>query len=73
LIGPAAIRLPVDCHCAPRKMCWTGAISLRNVTLVSDAGDLKTVLGDIDRLTADYAKLVELLDGAAQGVVSVFR
>ena len=38
------------------------AISLRDVTLVSDPGELRTVLADIERLAANYATSAEQMD-----------
>nr|WP_158047225.1 methyl-accepting chemotaxis protein [Skermanella pratensis] len=39
------------------------AISLRDVTLLTDSGEIKSELGTIDRLSADYARSADLLDG----------
>ena len=38
------------------------AISLRDVTLVSDPGELRTVLADIERLAGNYANSAERMD-----------
>ncbi|EWY36176.1 methyl-accepting chemotaxis protein [Skermanella stibiiresistens SB22] len=39
------------------------AISLRDVTLLTEGGEVKSELANIDRLSADYARSADLLDG----------